>query len=67
MCDPYGKELEPMELIVLIVGMMLVFAAVAAAVAAFATLVAAFVRVFRRPLERWFEWMEDSFYGGGRR
>lgn len=56
-----------MELIVLIVGMMLVFAAVAAAVAAFATLGAAFVRVFRRPLERWLEWMEDSFYGGGRR
>lgn len=55
-----------MELIVLIVGMMLVFAAVAAA-AAFATLGAAFVRVFRRPLERWVEWMEDSFYGGGRR
>lgn len=56
-----------MELIVLIVGMMLVFAALVAAVAAFATLGAAFVRVFRRPLERWFEWVEDSFYGGGRR
>lgn len=56
-----------MELIVLIVGMTLVFAALVAAVAAFATLGAAFVRVFRNPLERWLEWMEDSFYGGGRR
>ena len=44
-----------------------IFAALVAVVAAFATLGAAFVRVFRRPLERWFEWVEDSFYGGGRR
>lgn len=56
-----------MELIVLIVGMMLFFATAVVAVAAFATIAAAFVRAFRNPLERWLEWMEDSFYGGGRR
>lgn len=56
-----------MELIVLIVGMMLFFAALVVALAVLATLAAAFVRAFRNPLERWLEWVEGSFYGGGRR
>lgn len=50
-----------MELIVLIVGMMLFFAAAVAAIAVLATLGAALVRVFRRPLARWLDWLDESF------
>lgn len=55
-----------MELIALIVETMLFLAECAVAIALFATLGAVFVRAFRRPLELWLEWLDDSLFGGGR-